>query len=182
MRALARAGLLALGCAGILVLFAAPAAADLEGPCTAVGEFAESNVTVDAKTAKGTIEVEHKDEISYVGTVEGATPPREASGEIKVDMPFPLPDFKPGEWSDEDAAETEKTDTYSYDLPAIAPRGFDVEVSGFHKDGDLPKCSGSVTLRVKGGFFNSPAGPVAAVITAIAASGVVMAARPREGA
>jgi hypothetical protein len=52
-------------------------------------------------------------------------------------------------------------------------------VSGFHQDAGLPRCEGSVTLTVKGGFFSSPAGPVAFVITALSAAGVVIAARPR---
>jgi len=179
MRILIRVALLALGCAGVMVAFAVPAAADLSGPCEASGQFVKSKVTVDAKTAKGTIEIEPEDKVKYTGTVEGATPPRKTSGEVKVDLPFPLADFKPGEWSDDEADDTEKTDTYSYDLPAFAPRGYDVEVSGFHQDGSLPKCSGSVTLRVKGGFFSSPAGPVALFFTLVSAAGIFMAARPK---
>src|SRR5687768_14445117 len=98
MRILTRAALLALGCGGILVLFAAPAGADLSGPCEASGAFEKSEVTVDAKTVEGTTEVEPEDEVSYTAVVTGATPPRKTSGEVKVDMPFPFPDFKPGEW------------------------------------------------------------------------------------
>jgi hypothetical protein len=180
MRILRSAALLALGCGGILVFLAAPAAADLSGPCGASGVFEKSEVSVDAKTNE-VIEVEPEDEVSYTATVTGATPPRKTSGEVKVQMPFPFPDYKAGDWSDDDATDIEKVDTYTYDLPAIAPRGFDLEVSGFHQDRDLPKCEGSVTLRVKGGFFSSPAGPVSVVITALSAAGVVMAARPKVG-
>jgi hypothetical protein len=181
MRILVRALVLALGAAGVLMALAAPATADLSGPCEASGTFRKSDVTVDAKTAEGTIEIEPEDTVEYIGTVEGAEAPRKTSGEVKVDLPFPLPDFKPGEWSDDAADDTEKTDTYDYDIPAFAPRGYDVEVSGFHQDGSLPKCEGSVTLRVKGGFFSGPAGPVAFVITALSAAGVVIAARPKVG-
>lgn len=181
MRILVRAVLLALGAGGVLMVLAAPAAADLSGPCEASGTFRKSDVTVNAKTAEGTIEIEPKDTVEYTGTVVGATPPRKTSGEVKVDLPFPLPDFTPGTWSDDDSAETEKSDTYDYDIPAIAPKGYDVEVSGFHQDAGLPRCEGSVTLRVKGGFFSSPAGPVAFVITALSAAGVVIAARPKVG-
>ncbi|HUF84664.1 MAG TPA: hypothetical protein VMQ81_08765 [Acidimicrobiia bacterium] len=179
MRTLVRAALLALACGATSVVFAAPAAADLKGPCEASGTFLKSKVEVDARTAEGTIEIEPEDTVEYVGTVTGATPPRKTSGEVKVDLPFPLPDFKPGEWSDDDSSETEKTDRYDYDIPAFAPRGYDVEVSGFHQDGSLPKCEGSVTLRVKGGFFSGPAGPVAFVITLLSAAGVVISARPK---
>lgn len=178
MRSLRRAALLALGCGGILVLLAAPAGADLSGPCEASGAFEKSEVTVDANTNE-VIEVEPEDEVTYTGTVTGATPPRKTSGEVKIDMPFPIPDVEAGTWSDDDASDIEKNDTYTYDLPAIAPRGYEVEVTGFHKDGNLPKCEGSVTLKVKGGFFSSPAGPVAFVITALSATGVVIAARPK---
>jgi hypothetical protein len=52
-------------------------------------------------------------------------------------------------------------------------------VTGFHEDGNLPRCSGSVTLRIKGGFFSSPAGPVALVITVISGVGLFIAARPK---
>ena len=180
MRVLRPAGPLALGCGGILALLAAPAGADLSGPCAASGVFEKSEVIVDAETNE-VIEVEAEDEVSYTATVTGATPPRKTSGEVKVDMPFPFPDYKAGDWSDDDAGDVEKVDTYSYDLPAIAPRGLDVEVSGFHQDAGLPKCAGSVTLHIKGGFFSSPAGPVAVVITVISAAGVVMAARPKGG-
>jgi hypothetical protein len=165
--------------AAAIALSAGPASADLSGPCEASGQFVESKVTVDAKTASGTIEIEPEDKVRYTGTVAGATPPREVSGEVKVDLPFPLPDFEPGNWSDPDADKTEKSDTYSYDLPVFTPRGYEVEVSGFHQDAGLPRCEGSVTLKVKGGFFSSPAGPVAFVITALSAAGVVIAARPR---
>jgi hypothetical protein len=180
MTMLVRAPVLALAGTASLLVFAAPAAADLSGPCTASATFVKSKVEVDAKTAKGAIEVEPEDDVEYTGAILGATPPRTVSGEIKVDLPFPLPDFSPGEWSDDDAAEIDKTDTYSYDLPLIAPRGYEVEVSGFHKDAGLPTCRGSVTLKVKGGFFSSPAGPAAFVLTVVSASGVVVAARPRE--
>jgi hypothetical protein len=175
-----RASVLAFAGAASPLLFAAPAAADLSGPCAATATFVKSKVEVDAKTAKGVIEVETEDDVEYTGAVLGATPPRKVSGAIKVDLPFPLPDFEPGTWSDDDAAEIDKTDTYSYDLPLIAPRGYEVEVSGFHKDAGLPACRGSVTLKVKGGFFSSPAGPAAFVLTALSASGVVVAARPKE--
>lgn len=180
MTMLVRVALLALAGAAIVLVYAAPAGADLSGPCSAVGTFVKSKVAVDAKTAEGAIEVEPEDDVEYTGAVLGATPPRKVSGEIKVDLPFPLPDFSPGEWSDDDAAEIDKTDTYSYELPTIAPRGYEVEVSGFHKDAGLPACRGSVTLKVKGGFFSSPAGPAAFVLAAVSASGVVVAARPRE--
>jgi hypothetical protein len=165
--------------AAAIALSEGPASADLSGPCEASGQFVESKVTVDAKTASGTIEIEPEDKVRYTGTVAGATPPREVSGEVKVDLPFPLPDFEPGNWSDPDADKTEKSDTYSYDLPVFTPRGYEVEVSGFHHDAGLPRCEGSVTLKVKGGAFSSPAGPVAFVITALSAAGVVIAARPR---
>ena len=179
MRALVRAVFVAFGCAGILVLFAAPAAADLSGPCEASGTFVDSDKSVNAKTAKGTIEVERKDKVEYTATVNQPTVPRATKGEVKIDMPFPIPDIKAGDWSDDDADSVEKVDTYTYDLPAIAPSGFDVKVSGFHQDGDLPKCSGSVTLRIKGGFFSSPAGPVSLVITVISGVGLWIAARPK---
>jgi hypothetical protein len=180
MRVLVRAALLALVGAASLLVFAAPAAADLSGPCSAVGTFVKSKVEVDAKTAEGTIEVEPEDEVEYTGAVLGATPPRKVSGEIKVDLPFPLPDFSPGEWSNDAAAEIDKADTYSYELPTIAPRGYEVKVTGFHKDAGLRTCRGSVTLKVKGGFFSSPAGPAAFVLAVLSATGVVVAARPKE--
>jgi hypothetical protein len=180
MKTLVRAGVVAFAGAASLLVFAGPAAADLSGPCTAIGTFVKSRVEVDAKTAKGAVEVEPEDTVEYTGAILGATPPRKVSGEIKVDLPFPLPDFEPGTWSDDDAAEIDKTDTYSYDLPTIAPRGYEVEVTGFHRDAGLPTCRGSVTLKVKGGFFSSPAGPAAFVLAVLSASGVVVAARPKE--
>ena len=165
--------------AGVL-LVAGPAAAELSGPCTASGRFEDSKVTVDPNATSGPIDVERKDTVSYTAAVEGATAPRAVSGEIKIDMPAPWPDITAGDWDDDDSDGVDKTDTYTYNLPAIAPRGFDVEVSGFHQDKGLPKCSGHVTLHIKGGFFSSPAGPIALVITALSAAGLVIAARPKK--
>jgi hypothetical protein len=135
----------------------APAAAELSEPCSAEGVFEASGVTVDPKATNGPIE-------------------------IAVDLPPPLPDFTAGSWSEDDAVETTKTDTYTYDLPAFLPRGYEVTVSGFHNDATFGNCSGSVVLKVKGGFFASPTGPVAFVITALSAAGVVIAARPKVAA
>lgn len=163
------------------LLAAAPAGAELSGPCTASGTFEKSGVTVDPATTDGPVEIERKDKVTYTGAVQEAQGPRQVSGEVKVDLPFPLPDFEAGTWNDPDAVKTDKNGTYTYDLPAFAPRGYEVEVSGFHQDAGLPKCEGKVTLKVKGGFFSSPAGPVAFVITALSAAGVVMSAVPKGG-
>jgi len=182
MRTVRRLTLLALGSVTLLGVTATPAAADLKGPCAASGTFTRSGVTVDPNRTDGPVEVEPEDRVRYTAGVLGVSGPRKVSGEIKVDLPAPLPDFTPGSWDDPDAVDIQKADSYSYDLPVIAPRGYEIHVSGFHQDAGLDRCSGSVTLRVKGGFFSSPAGPAALVLAAFSASGVVAAARPKAGA
>jgi hypothetical protein len=68
---------------------------------------------------------------------------------------------------------------YTYDVPEIAFRGIDIEVTGFHDDAELGDCKGSVTVRLEGGFFDSVSGPLSLGITVIMAAGVVRAAIAR---
>jgi hypothetical protein len=173
------------GAVALLVLFAGPAGAELSGPCAASGTFEEGRLTVDPKTNDGPVEIPVEDEIRYSAAVFGTAdiPPRKISGGIKVDLPFPLPDYRPGTWSDRDAGKTATSGRYTYDVPEIALRGIDIEVTGFHDDSELGACEGSVTVRLEGGFFDSVTGPMSLGFTVIAAAGVLRAAvaRPADG-
>jgi hypothetical protein len=169
--------------AGVLVAAAAtPAAAELSGPCTATARFTKSGVTVDAEKTDGPVVVEPQDEVRYTGIVNFGVDvePRAVSGRIEIDLPFPLPDYSPGEWQGSDVVKGQRKGRYRYDLPTIAPPGVDVEVTGFHEDATASRrCEGSVTLRIAGGFFDSPAGPASLVLTILCASGLLIAARPK---
>jgi hypothetical protein len=169
------------GAALLLALSAGPAGAELSGPCAASGTFEEGRLTVDPKTSDGPVEIPVEDAIEYRAAVFGTgdVPPRRISGEIKVDLPFPLPDYTPGTWSDRDAVKTATSGRYTYDVPEIAFRGIDIEVTGFHDDSELGDCKGSVTVRLEGGFFDSVSGPLSLGITVIMAAGVVRAAIAR---
>ncbi len=161
-------------------LTAGPAAATINPPgnCEGTGDFTPGPF-IDAAQLQPFPEIPLKASVSWVGAVNGVTPPpegREISGVVAVDFPFPVPNITAGDWFDEDATGTSSRGTYTYDLPSILA-GYDIVVVGSHSESGSVWCSGSVTLHFEG---TSPLLYGAIVLTVVSIVGVGVAMRARQ--
>lgn len=176
-RVMAAAGLVA----GVLVLGAAPAHAELEEPCQATGSFREGTdaagpFEVDAAAVGSrTVTVPRADSVEWSGSV--TSPPGGYDGNIAVDLPAPFGSVAIDSWEGT-TDQTSNTGVEDYDLPALVPSGVKLRVVGHHAD-SAQSCSGFVNVVIEGGPFKSPAAPaVALMLTLLAAGGFAAAVWP----
>jgi hypothetical protein len=172
-----RAILLAAIVVGLGFVGAAPAAAEIDGPCTGSGEFENGtkdagSFTVDGDTSD-VVEVPLKDTVHWEGAID-ASGERDYSGSIEVDLPWPLDAATIDTW-DGTTDETGNSDEKSYDLPSAVPRGVEFEVTGHHSEDGEVVCSGTVKVKVEGGAFDSPIAPVGIAGTVISGVGLALA-------
>jgi len=170
MRRLVRVILAAGVTCWVLALGAAPAGANMTGPCEASGTLTAAGFTVDAKKSDK-VTVPSKDDVAWKASVPGRGR-RSISGSIDVSFPPPIGKITVGEWSSESKTYS-NADTYSYDLPSVVA-GFDIPVTGTHHDKGFT-CSGSVIVRVEGGGLKNPAALASLGFTVISAAGVSIA-------
>ena len=143
-----------------------PAAAQLDGGCSASGSWQKSGLFVDAEVVGDeVVTVPRKDVVDWDGSVTG--PPGEYSGSISIDLPPPFGEIEIDSWSG-DSDTTSNFGSEDYDLPKLLPAGVEFKVVGSHSD-DNGTCSGYVWLEIEGGFFDSPLSIVALAITIILA-------------
>jgi hypothetical protein len=160
---------------------AAPAAAEIDGPCSGSGAFekgtkADGPFTVTAEdVAPGeVIEVPIKDTVHWQGSIDGVSGDREFSGFVEVDLPWPLGSATIDTWG----GSTDKTGNEgdkSYNLPKAIPRGVEFEVTGEHSEDGTVVCSGTVKVKVEGGPFDSPLAPVGIGGTVVSGVGLAVA-------
>lgn len=174
------AGFAALFAAGLIVLAgASPAAAKVDGGCTGSGAFQNEGITVDASET-GVVTVPDADTVNWRGDLPGPpATPTAYSGKIEVSLPPPFSPIKIDSWSGTSDSPG-NSGVKKYDLPSGVPGGVEFEVSGNHKQGNV-NCSGSVRVKLEGGFTSSPAGPVSAALTLLSGAGVLAAGRPKAG-
>src|SRR3954449_12750267 len=164
---------------GLGIAAAAPAGAEIDGPCTGSAEFDEGGFTVDAgDLAPGeVVEVPVSDTVHWQGEIDGVSGERDIAGSVAVDLPWPFGEAQIDGWD----GSTDKTGNQgdkSYDLPSLIPRGVEFEVKGQHSEDGEVVCTGTVTVKVEGSAFDSPLTPVALAGTAISGVGLVLAGRP----
>src|SRR4051794_27748784 len=107
-----------------------------------------------------------------VGPVAGVERP--IAGFIAVDLPWPLGRQTVETWGGT-SKKIGKAGIRDYDLPSSVPRGVEFRVVGEHNEnGDL-FCSGEATVKIEGSAFDSPATPVALVLSVASAVGLVFA-------
>lgn len=164
---------------------AAPAAAELDGPCEAVGTIDETGLTIDPSAGDGPFEIPLEGTVSWSASVgDGAeTAPRATDGAIEVvGPPFldklfsSLLEFR--DWGEDDAVTTAEAGTDTYELPDYTPRDTELVVSGFHDD-PAGSCDGEITVVVEGSPFDSPITVASLAGTAISGAGLVAAALAR---
>jgi hypothetical protein len=159
-----------------LCLTASAASAEVDGDCTGAATFPELGGTTYTAEDTGVLVVPVEDTVTYEGTVgvpEGTE--RTHSGQIALDLPWPLPDPTLADWGTE-TDESSDTDTYHYEVPSFAPRGVELRLYGEHND--EIDCSGEVTVEIEGGVLDAPLA-VAVAIAGTLASGAGLAAAVR---
>lgn len=171
---------LALAAVASLVV-AAPAGAEMDGPCQATGAFAQGTdgvgpFSVDvAAVGTQTVTVPRQDSVSWTGSVPAA--PGAYSGHVAVELPPPFGDVTIDSWEGTTEA-TSNQGVEDYDLPALAPSGVKFRVVGEHTDA-AQSCNGFVNVVIEGGPLKSPALPAAAlVLTLLAGVGFAAAIWP----
>ena len=148
---------LALGAVAIGVLLVgstAPASADITdngSGCKGRGDW-NSGVEVDAATKGGVYTIPRSDSVHWQGSVKSGSEGT-YSGSISVDLPWPLGEALIDDWSGEYETTGNEGD-HKYDLPSLVPAGVEFELHGEHSDKN-GGCSGTVTLKIAGGVFDS---------------------------
>lgn len=174
--------------AALLLVAAGPAAAELDGPCEAVGTVEETGVEIDPSTGDGPFEVPLEGTVVWSGQVgDGSdTEPRVTNGAIAVVAPpvfdaifSGLLEFR--DWGEDDAVTTAESGTDTYTLPDYTPRDTELVVSGFHDD-PVGSCDGEVTIVVAGSPLDSPLAIGSLAGTVITGAGVALAAVAKVGA
>jgi len=164
---------------GLGIAGAAPASAEINGPCTGSAEFQKGGFTVDAGDLgpDEVVEVPVADTVHWQGEISGVSGERDIAGSITVDLPWPLGEATIDSW-DGSTEETGNDGVKKYDLPSMIPRGVEFEVNGQHSEDGEVVCTGTVKVKVEGGAFDSPLAPVALGGTVLSGVGLVLAGRP----
>lgn len=186
MRSALRATIgLAVG--GVLLLLAAPVAAQTDppnatGPCEARVELS-TGVVIDPYVSSGVHEVPVSGTADYSGGVTAPVPvPRAISGEVYIEGPlgFRISVADDWSWSNDSSNSLAAEGTVDWDLPRWLPRGAELVVVGVHDDAGFT-CRGSVTVQLEGGFFDSPLGAISLFGTALSGLGLVGALFAKTG-
>ena len=160
--------------------FAAPAGAEVSGPCTGSATFQKGleeggplTVTSDSVT-DDVITVPRADTVAWTGSVtptqEGE---REISGYVALALPWPLGTVNLGEW-DGPSSTTTSSGTETYDIPSLVPAGMVFHVTGEHSEPGVT-CTGDVQLKIEGSPFDTIVTPVLIGITALLGGALVFA-------
>lgn len=143
--------------------------------CSGSGVFRSDGQSVDAQSIGETVVViERKDTVDWKGSV--TSPPGAYSGNIKLDMAPPFGDIEIDSWGG-NTQKTGNAGSKHYDLPLIVPSGVEFKVSGSHTD-EVGTCSGHVTMKIRGGVFDSPATAVSLGATVVTLAGLLGTLRP----
>lgn len=162
---------------GVILVGSAPGAvADVSGSngCQATATWRTAGITVDAATATGVVTIPRKDTVDWQGSV--AAPPGAYHGSVWVELPPPFGKVEIDSWKG-DSQTTSNSGTHEYSLPKLVPAGVEFTVAGEHAD-QQGTCSGSVTVEVDGGAFDSPLAPISLAGTAVTGAGALWALRP----
>lgn len=160
----------------MLVGSSSSAGAGIDGTngCQGTGTWQKAGLTIDAATATGVITIPRKDIVDWQGSV--VAPPGVYSGSVWVELPPPFGQVEVDNWSG-DSQTTSNSGSHEYDLPSLVPSGVEITVAGEHSD-ENGKCTGSVTVQLEGGAFDSPLTAVSLAGTALTGAGAFVALRP----
>ena len=167
-------GAVALG----FVIGGSPSYANADVPggsgCQGSAVWLEDGLAIAAETDGGPYTIPRSDTVAWEGSVASA--PGVYVGSISVDLPPPFGEVEIDNWSG-DSETTSNAGSHEYDFPSLVPAGVEFEVSGEHID-ENGGCSGSITLELDGGPFDSPIAPISLGGTAIFAILTGLALKP----
>lgn len=139
------------------------------------GTEADGSFTIVASdVGDETIVVPRADTVEWTGSVDAA--PGEYEGWIAVDLPAPFGTVTIDTWSG-DSATTSNSGVEDYDLPWLVPSGVDVTIRGQHQD-ENGTCTGTVTVEIEGGPFDTPIAPISLGVTVVSGAGLLAMLRP----
>jgi hypothetical protein len=186
MRGRARAMVGLVVAATVTIATTAAAAADITEPpgrCVGTAAFANGvdqpfTVSSSELQPSDVTTIPLSDTVTWSGTLQGVTAtPREISGFVKVDMPWPIPDLTLDSW-DGPSSRVENRDVKDYSLPSITPRGVELRVYGEHREAGAVFCSGEAKVKVDG----SRVGPLAIASIVLFAAAAALALLASRGA
>ena len=151
---------------------------DFNGPCTLSATISETGAAIDPVASGGVYTAPLTGSASYDGSINVAAEERAINGSVWVQTPPGIPSFTLKSWQDDDADSVSDSGTVTWNIPSFVPRGVIVTVAGFHNDVGAG-CSGSIQVKLEGGFFDSPLGAVSLALTALFGAGTLFAAIPR---
>jgi hypothetical protein len=138
--------------AGMATLTAAPASAELTGPCTGTGRI--NSVTYNPKVQDSVV-IPRSGEVHWRGTVQGGPGRRPIQGSVKVKLPWPINEITiNGSW-EKPSAKYANADVYTYDLPPVLI-GPKFTVFGDHTERGAT-CAGTIDVVLAGSKWKNPA-------------------------
>ena len=147
---------------GVLVAGSSPAAAQLDGPCSASGQWQDTDLFVDAEAVGDeVVTIPRKDTVSWEGSV--SAPPGVHHGAIWLELPPPFGSVQIDSWGGEGVTTSNFGDE-EYDIPKFVPAGVEFRVAGEHIE-ENGTCTGYVNIKIKGGLTDSPVFYAAAALT-----------------
>jgi hypothetical protein len=159
-----RTALAAVLFGGVALAAPSPARAELEGGCSASGQWREAGLSVDAEAVgDDVVTIPRSDTVDWQGSFTG--PPGEHSGSIWLELPPPFGKVEIDNWGGEGET-TSNSGSEEYDLPKFVPAGVEFRVAGEHKD-ENGTCTGHVNMKIKGGITDSPIFYAFAVLTIV---------------
>src|SRR5262245_54243849 len=158
--------LLAAIAIGLLVpvLTSSPAAATINGPCTASGKI--SATTYDASRAS--VKIPRTGDVQWKGAINTGSGKRQIEGKVYIKLPPPFGRLQlAGSW-DGPSSRYANSGTYHYDIPTVLV-GPKFVVSGHHAERGTVVCTGSIEVQLSGSPFKNPALLASLVLTVFAA-------------
>ena len=135
------------------VLWLAPAAATINGPCTASGRI--SRTTYDASRAS--VKIPRSGDVNWKGAINtGGSGKRQIEGKVFIKVPPPFGRIQiAGSW-DGPSSRYANSGTYHYDMPSVLV-GPKFVVSGHHAERGAVVCTGSIEVQLSGSPIKNPA-------------------------
>jgi hypothetical protein len=162
MRALVRLAAIGTLTASTVLVWSAPAAADIVTPAGAcvgsaawdAGGFAETSTQL---TPDRVVEIPRADEVSWSGSVVGPADgsSRDVAGRVALALPPPFGSINLADWGGQ-ATDVQRSGTYAYDLPSVVPSGVTLTLLASHDESGQRHCTATVGVIIPGGPFDSP--------------------------
>ena len=146
------------------VLTSSPAAATINGPCTASGKI--SATTYDASRAS--VKIPRTGDVHWKGAIEtGGSGKRQIEGKVYIKLPPPFGRVQlAGSW-DGPSSRYANSGTYHYDMPSVLV-GPKFTVFGHHAERGSVVCTGSIAVQLSGSPIKNPALLASLVLTVLA--------------